>query len=472
MELTIIMPSFKRPELLKHGLECIKNQSISVDYEVLVLNDGIKDDTEAICKEYEKSANVRYIFTGQRNNTELIYRCPSFALNIGIKQGTGKFVLLTSPEIHYLSSGCINNMISLATIHPNDLVIPEFGWDDQKGITTQRILAGDQIKNMQLEPLMELNVEFPFCLMLKRQVLLDIGGYDEDFTGYCYDDADIISRLHQNNNGTYHRAQGHNIIHLFHGVRSRRDGLTDRNGKLNYNRKLFNERKTQARRNVNREWGVLQMKERENIFTKTYEENGFKGRASKSGTGSDLENVQDLIPRLAEFFNANNIKSLVDAPCGDFNWMPNVLKMSGIKEYRGYDIVPQLIEDNKKNFPGIHFEQKDIVIDGQFGKADILFCRDCLVHLSYASAKKVIQNFFYSDIKYFMATTFTNDDRANADFEDGTNWVPMNLMKAPFFLPEPLVIINEGYTGNDGDFADKSLAVWEKTDLINHISFT
>jgi len=466
------MPAFKRPDLVEQGLQAIKDQMINVDYQVIVVNDGIEDYTEMVCNRFKKIMDIRYIFSGQRNHKELIYRCPSFAINVGVKNCTGDIILLTSPEIYYLTTTCLNNMIALKRKKENQrsLIIPELGYDDQKGLVTKKIMAGEKI-NPELEPLTELNIEFPFCLMMNKWEFTSIGDYDEDFTGYCYDDADFIDRLTTAGCGSYIYAEGHKILHLFHGIRSRRDGLKDRTKAYKYNQKLYNDRKGTPQRNIGKEWGVVNMEERKEEFTETYEQNKFKGKVSKSGTGSDLENVQILIPKLANFINENNIQSMVDAPCGDFNWMPFVLKQSAIKEYRGYDIVDKMIKDNKKKAPGVIFEQKDIVIDGRFGKADLLFCRDCLVHLSFESVKKVIKNFFYSDIKYFMATTFTDPKRINVDYSDGTNWVPMNLMASPFNLPAPRFIINEGYTGNNGEYSDKSLAVWEKIDFINHIEF-
>jgi len=494
MILSIILPAFKRPDLVEQGLKSIQKQKIRVAYEIIVLNDGIKDDTEEICKKYKETMNVRYIFTGHRNFKELKYRCPSFAINIGVKQAKGKLILLSSPEIYYLTEDCLNDMIVLALRTPKYMAIPEMGYDDQKGIASKRLLTENKIEP-EFEPLEPLNVEFPFCLMLHKKEFMAIGGYDEDFIGYCYDDADLINRLTMNGNGVFLRAKGHKIIHLFHGTRCIREGLQNRGKLLNYNRTLFNERKYTCLRNIGKDWGKLEEeiiitankpnkttitsiknesidnKERESKFTKAYLENGFQGRISKSGTGSDLENVKYLIPKLIKFFNENDIKTLIDAPCGDMNWMPEVLKHTNIKEYKGYDIVEKIIEDNKKKYPQYYFEQKDIVINSNLGRGDVLFCRDCLVHLSFKDAKQFIRNFFYSNITYLLTTTFTNNDRQNIDFTDKLNWYPINLENKPFYLPKPRLIINEEYMGNNKEFTDKSLALWNKIDLINYINF-
>jgi len=473
MILSIICPCFKRPDLVEQGLSSIKEQMkvyTRDQWEVVVVNDGIEDGTKEICEEFKKDIPVKYLFSGQRNHKELIYRCPSFAINIGVRNSHPKvrLLLLTSPEIHYLTPNCLSDMIALALQNKNkrSLITPELGYDDQKGIVSKKILEGIKI-NPELEPITELNIKYPFCLMMHKWEFTSIGGYDEDFTGYCYDDADLIERLCTAGCGSYVYAKDQKIIHLFHGTRGNRDGLKNRMQAYNYNQKLYNERQGIPQRNIGREWGVINMAERKEEFVDTYEKNRFKGRVSKSGKGSDIENVQVLIAKMANFINSHKIKSMVDAPCGDFNWMPYLLKNCNISEYRGYDIVPQMIEDNKKKYPGVHFEVKDMVLDGNFGKADMLFCRDCLVHLSHKSVKMFLKNFFYdSDIKFLVATTFPNHEH-NSDFQDGTNWYPQNLTKAPFFLPEPRIYINEGYTGDNGEFTDKSLGVWTKQELIN-----
>jgi len=72
MELSIIIPSFKRAELLKYGLKSLAKQKISSAYEVIVLNDGVHDETEKVCESFKDQLNIRYIFTGHRNFPEKV----------------------------------------------------------------------------------------------------------------------------------------------------------------------------------------------------------------------------------------------------------------------------------------------------------------------------------------------------------------------------------------------------------------
>ena len=129
------------------------------------------------------------------------------------------------------------------------------------------------------------------------------------------------------------------------------------------------------------------------VFRQTYFNNSFKGKDSKSGRGSDMDIVSPLIPKLANLIDKYNIKTLIDAPCGDCNWIKEVLPSTKVENYIGIDIVPDLIDSNIENFggTGLLFAVKDLVEEIP-PTGDLLLCRDCLVHLSFESAIKALKN--------------------------------------------------------------------------------
>jgi hypothetical protein len=45
------------------------------------------------------------------------------------------------------------------------------------------------------------------------------------------------------------------------------------------------------------------------------------------------------------------------------------------------------------------------------------------------------------------------------------DWRPLNFQRPPFTFPAPLEFINEACTEWNGDYADKSLALWQIADL-------
>ena len=68
-----------------------------------------------------------------------------------------------------------------------------------------------------------------------------------------------------------------------------------------------------------------------------------------------------------------------------------------------------------------------------------------------------------SEATYLLTTIYT-DRSDNKDIVTG-QWRPLNLLAAPFELPEPLECINEGSTERNGIYADKSLLLWRIADL-------
>ena len=82
-------------------------------------------------------------------------------------------------------------------------------------------------------------------------------------------------------------------------------------------------------------------------FELIYNENFWESEESRSGIGSEIENTKEVLKALEHFIKEFKIKSIIDIPCGDYNWMSS-MDMRNLK-YQGHDIVKQLITDNKKN---------------------------------------------------------------------------------------------------------------------------
>lgn len=132
--------------------------------------------------------------------------------------------------------------------------------------------------------------------------------------------------------------------------------------------------------------------------------------------------------------------------------------------YTGADIVKDLIQSNKERYEGnsICFQNLDLIRD-KLPKVDLIFCRDCFVHLSFEDIFQAFRNIRKSQSEYLLVTTFT-DRKNNRDIATG-QWRTINLEVAPFVLPQPLKIINEGCTEGEGAFEDKALGLWRIADL-------
>ena len=220
----------------------------------------------------------------------------------------------------------------------------------------------------------------------------------------------------------------------------------------------------QAARYLRRRWTHYRLKGQnpEAVFTGIYRRNGWRGDDSVSGTGSDLLQTRTVSAELPALFEEFGVHSMLDIPCGDFHWM-RLVDRRGV-DYIGADIVREIAERNNREFAGAHvrFQQLDL-IRGPLPKADLLFCRDCLVHLSFTDIFSSLRSACASGAEYLLTTTFPGQT-SNRDISTG-EWRRINLQLAPFGFPQPLKTVNEHCTEGDGEYADKSLGLWRMNDI-------
>jgi hypothetical protein len=162
------------------------------------------------------------------------------------------------------------------------------------------------------------------------------------------------------------------------------------------------------------------------------------------GSGSTLESTIDVRDFLPKIFKKYGIKSMVDAPCGDFSWMKTV-NLEGV-DYCGYDILDFVLEAARNNGPGKNFILQDI-IDLPINKADLIQCRDFLFHIENQEILKVIDNFKRSGSTYLLSTTFKEInviyDLSDEEKTEGYGWRPINLELDFYGLGTPLERIDE-----------------------------
>ena len=192
------------------------------------------------------------------------------------------------------------------------------------------------------------------------------------------------------------------------------------------------------------------------VFSSIYEENSWNNPESRSGRCATVEATERVRQQLPALVKKLGVKSMLDAPCGDFNWMQHT--ELELDKYIGADVVPDLIKRNQESYakPGREFRVIDITKD-EIPTVDLIFCRDCLIHLSLHYMSAAIANFKKSGSKYLLTTTYTTHPE-NTDILTGDCRF-INLEIPPFNLPEPLeLIVEEPETS-------KSMGLWRLEDL-------
>lgn len=201
----------------------------------------------------------------------------------------------------------------------------------------------------------------------------------------------------------------------------------------------------------------------ERIFTEIYRSNAWGSAESASGPGSTRKSTAALREALAAAFRELQVRVLLDAPCGDFNWIEPIADV--MDHYIGVDIVPELVAKNLRRHAGPRrtFVKLDLSQDS-LPRSDAVLCRDCLIHFSVADAERALANLRRSGARYLVTTTFVGGERVNADIETG-QWRPLNLQRPPFSFPQPLRLIDERCLHTKGIYADKRLGIWPMADV-------
>ncbi|HEX5634660.1 MAG TPA: class I SAM-dependent methyltransferase, partial [Gemmatimonadales bacterium] len=185
-------------------------------------------------------------------------------------------------------------------------------------------------------------------------------------------------------------------------------------------------------------------------FRHIHATNLWAGPESRSGLGAGHDQTAALRAQLPALLARRGVRSLLDLPCGDGRWMATV-DLGDIR-YLGADLLPELIADNARRHaaPGRDFRVLDLLAS-PLPAVDLVLCRDCLVHLSFADIARAVANLRRSGSRWLLTTTFPAQN-VNEDVVTG-DWRPINLQAAPFDWPAPEELLVEQCTEADGRFA-------------------
>jgi hypothetical protein len=198
------------------------------------------------------------------------------------------------------------------------------------------------------------------------------------------------------------------------------------------------------------------MPRNEELFTAYYEGNLWGDKETVSGPGSTVEHTEGLGDYLLHIIQKYNIKKILDAPCGDFNWFKNVKIPAGV-DYVGADIVRSLVKKNNDLYgrDKAKFIQLDI-LNNMLPHADLMICRECLQHWPLVEIMLFLDNLLISDVKYLLTTTYEVNENTDITWGD---YRPINLQKPPFNFGPPLLVFEEWtWPGTP----KKLLMLWEK----------
>lgn len=293
MKLTIEMSNRNRDWFLDRSIYLISKQTLSQeDWELIIVDDGSTDKSEDVIKRY-KDMNIIKNFHYIKNTKKRydLQGSPALTSNIAIKSSQGDYILHTDPEImplpdwaeqHYIThKRTTDKHVWGHCLHPREYHIvtekcrgpllgnayTDYDWYNIADVWD---IMNRKIKRVQTDYGINENIvnnefynDWQAGFSLSKKLLLDIGGYEEDFCNKSlgldkYGGDDHVFFHHLENIGS-EEIINKNIkaIHIYH----HKDGQG--NYSTVYAHKYIKEHPKECQANIDREWGLC-------------EENGFK----------------------------------------------------------------------------------------------------------------------------------------------------------------------------------------------------
>lgn len=121
--ISIIIPIYNSEKYLKKGIDSILNQTYK-NIELLLIDDGSKDNSKEICKNYEKNDNrIKYFY---KKNSGV-----SDTRNYGLKKATGEYIMFIDSD-DYIDKNYIECMYKSLKNYKVNISISGFELDDFK----------------------------------------------------------------------------------------------------------------------------------------------------------------------------------------------------------------------------------------------------------------------------------------------------------------------------------------------------
>lgn len=231
MRTSIVMATFNRATLLSKTLESFVDQEYK-DYEVVVVDDGNDDKTEALCERYRF---VKYVKLDRPQDK---YKNQAYPLNVAIRHSSGDTLIIQNPECKHVSKELIFNLTEKAGL-------------DKAVFASALSLTKDGAGDVWYCHPDYNQRPFFFCGSLHRRWLESLRGFDEDFKSYGYEDDDFAYRL-KDAGCRFAWPDGFLVHHQWHG--SSGDGVPWNTEQYEEKLRMYREGKIGIERNP-KGWG-------------------------------------------------------------------------------------------------------------------------------------------------------------------------------------------------------------------------
>ena len=165
MKVSVVIPAYNSSATIKASLESAIAQSYPV-YEIIVVNDGSKDNTEEVIKEVmneNPDADIHYVY--KKNGG------PSVTRNFGIQIATGDVIAFLDSDDLWLEDK-IERQVDVFVNSPEICLVG--------GLYKKGDLSGDVFREITFEELLLSNRFFTSATVVRRSVFNKVDPFRED----------------------------------------------------------------------------------------------------------------------------------------------------------------------------------------------------------------------------------------------------------------------------------------------------
>ncbi len=196
MHFSVVIPTFNRAEILALTLRSLSRQEEAPPFEVIVVDDGSKDETPALVAGLQDGFPVPLHYLFQPNRKQ------GAARNLGTRSAGGEQILFLGDDI-VPTPGFLKEHAECHSRHgagPRVVVIGYTTWPDSIRRTRFLDYIGEQGWQFGFSLISDpddipFNFFYTSNISMSRRFFLESGGFDEDFQEYGWEDMELSLRL-------------------------------------------------------------------------------------------------------------------------------------------------------------------------------------------------------------------------------------------------------------------------------------
>jgi len=203
---SIVLPVYNGAKTIVDAVNSVLDSNFT-DYEIIIVDDGSTDETREVLKQYLSHPKISYIF--QQN------RGLSSARNTGINNSKGNYLVFLDDD-DVIGVEKLASQSTFLNLHPKiGVVYSESMWFKENDLSDTRQVVFPKYSGNILPELLNGNFIHVNSVMVRTEIIKDVGGFDDDLKEL--EDWDLWLRLSLHNNIFSFQKGVHSMVRIRKG---------------------------------------------------------------------------------------------------------------------------------------------------------------------------------------------------------------------------------------------------------------